>query len=105
MMKETHEFQRVAAVAEIPAETGRSIMIGKHEIALFNRGGSFYAISNMCPHRGAPLHEGFLEGERVICPWHCFDFNLHTGRCETVPGLKVKIYEVKVEEGEVFVRC
>ena len=75
------------------------------EIALFNLNGEIYAINDLCPHRGASLSEGFLEDGKVFCPWHCFDFSLLTGECQTAPNLCVATYLVKVEEGGIFILC
>ena len=44
----------------ISDQRGRSI-----EIAIFNREGQHYAISNTCIHKGAPLSKGVLEGDIV----------------------------------------
>jgi nitrite reductase (NADH) small subunit len=97
------QFYRVASVTDIPPQTGKTVRAGDQEIALFNLDGKFYAVNDLCPHRGASLGDGFLDSGRVLCPWHCFDFNLQTGRCGIVPELKVSTYEVKVENGEIFV--
>src|SRR5215510_7998090 len=96
-------YQRVASVDAIPPGTGRMIEVAENDIALFNFNGQYYAISDLCPHRGASLAEGFLDVGKVFCPWHCFDFNLKTGECGTVPSLRVRTYEVKVEDQDIFV--
>jgi nitrite reductase (NADH) small subunit len=98
-------FRRLAAAHEIPAGGGRAFEVNGVEIALFNDGGEFRALSNSCPHRGAPLDAGLLRGGKVYCPWHCFDFDLKTGACGAVEGLDVETYEVKVEGDAVLVRC
>ncbi len=97
------QFYRVALIADIPPQTGKTVSAGNQAIALFNLNGAVYAINDLCPHRGASLGEGFLDGGRVLCPLHCFDFDLHTGRCGIVPELKVSTYEVKVVGEEIFV--
>lgn len=102
-MADEKQFYRVATTADIPPRTGKTVSAGKQVIALFNLDGTFYAVNDLCPHRGASLGEGFLDGGRVLCPWHCFDFDLRTGRCGIVPELKVSTYEVKVEDGEIFI--
>lgn len=101
----TKQFYEVARVSEIAPGSGRTVYANGHQIALFNHGGSFYAIDDSCPHRGAPLSEGYVQGDRVLCSWHCFDFNLKTGACEVVPELKVSTYEVRVEGDTVYVLC
>jgi NAD(P)H-dependent nitrite reductase small subunit len=96
---------KVATVDEIARGSGKKVEVGGNEIAIFNFNGIFYAISDICPHRGAPLSEGFLEAGKVFCPWHCFDFNLQTGECTTVPSLNVRTYEVKIEGDDVLILC
>ena len=96
-------YQKVAAATDVPLGAGIKVTIDDEDIALFNRGGEFFAINDLCPHRGAPLSEGFLDQDRVFCPLHCFDFHLQTGRSEMVPHLMVTTYPTKVEDGDVFI--
>lgn len=98
--KTLYEF---CAVQDIALGSGKAIEINGHEIAVFNHNGNLYAIDNSCPHRGAPLHEGVLRDGKVYCPWHCFDFDIKTGECGAIKGLDVKTYEVKVEDGMIYV--
>jgi nitrite reductase (NADH) small subunit/3-phenylpropionate/trans-cinnamate dioxygenase ferredoxin subunit len=98
-------YYRVASIGEVPPGAGRSVEVAGEEIALFNFNGAYYAISDMCPHRGASLAEGFLDGGKVFCPWHCFDFNLKSGECGTLPSLRVRTYEVKIAGEDIFVAC
>jgi NAD(P)H-dependent nitrite reductase small subunit len=96
-------YHRVATVDEIAPGSGKRIEVDGNEIAVFNFNGEFHAINDLCPHRGASLSDGFLDAGKVFCPWHCFDFNLKTGKCETVPSMSVRTYEVQVEDDNVFV--
>jgi nitrite reductase/ring-hydroxylating ferredoxin subunit len=98
-------YYRVASIGEVAPGAGRLAEIAGEEIALFNYNGEYYAISDMCPHRGASLAEGFLDGGKVFCPWHCFDFNLKTGECAMVPSLRVRTYEVKIVGEDILVAC
>jgi NAD(P)H-dependent nitrite reductase small subunit len=98
-------YYRVASIGEIPLGAGHLVEAAGEEIALFNFNGEYYAISDLCPHRGASLAEGFLDGGKVFCPLHCFDFNLKTGECATVPSLRVRTYEVKIAGEDIFVSC
>src|SRR5512134_3443824 len=102
-MSDEKHFHKVATVGEIPRNTGKAVTVNDDELAIFNLNGEYYAIGNMCPHRGAALEDGFVEQDKVFCPWHCFDFNLKTGECTTVPSLRVPTYEVKVEGEEIFI--
>lgn len=99
------QFHLVARADEIAPGSGQTIEVNGKQLALFNVAGQFYAIGNMCPHRGAALSDGFLSGNKVFCPWHCFDFDLQTGASDQVPSLSVQTYETKREGDDIFVRC
>ncbi|HYE72244.1 MAG TPA: Rieske 2Fe-2S domain-containing protein [Blastocatellia bacterium] len=98
-------FHKFTEIQNIPSGSGKASEINGQEIAVFNDEGQLYAIDNSCPHRGAPLHEGILRDGKVYCPWHCFDFDIKTGECGAVKGLDVNTYEVKVEEGTIYVKA
>ena len=74
---------------------------GKH-IALFNIGGSYYAIDDTCTHRGGPLSEGAVRGTTVTCPWHGAQYDLKTGGVLTRPAPQgVASYKVVVEGDDI----
>ncbi|RPJ86019.1 MAG: nitrite reductase small subunit NirD [Acidobacteria bacterium] len=97
------QFVAVCAVDEIPEGQGRVFQAAGREIALFRVGGQFYALDNICPHRGGPLGEGIVWGTEVTCPWHAWSFDLRTGAYTFDPELAVEKFEVRVEDGQVQV--
>lgn len=73
------EFVKVAKTTAIsPGSSARAEANGK-KIAIFNVDGSFFAIDDVCSHRGGPLSEGQLNGDTVTCPWHGAIFDVKTG--------------------------
>jgi nitrite reductase (NADH) small subunit len=90
-------------ISELAEGAGASLVLDTHKIALFRLGGKFYAMADSCMHRGGPLGTGHIEGERVTCPWHAWDFEVKTGKCLTMEGASQKTFPVKVEDGMVFV--
>ncbi len=97
------KFVKVGVVSEIKPGQGKAVLVGDREVAVFNYEGRFYAIDNVCPHQGGPLSEGDLDGKLIMCPWHCWRFDVTTGASAANPGLKVPTYPVKIEGDEVFV--
>ena len=91
------------AKSELEPGTGKTVEIDGHKIAIFNVNNEFRAIDDVCIHRGGPLGEGALNGNEVSCPWHGWQFDVITGKAFHNPSLKVKTYEVKVENNEVLV--
>ena len=116
----------VGLAEEIPPGA-RKIVVpfrGRAGIGVFNVGGSYYALRNLCPHKSGPLCTGRVsgrvvadapptvddanldlvrEGEIIRCPWHLWEFEIATGRCLVDPKARVKTYPVVVEEGRVVV--
>jgi nitrite reductase/ring-hydroxylating ferredoxin subunit len=72
------------------------------EFAIYNVDGEFYATSNFCPHKGAPLAEGRLCGYVIECALHGWQFDVRSGAGLTM-NEPVERYRVVVEEGVVKV--
>ena len=46
-----------------------------------------YSVGAFCTHFGAPLSQGMLIDDKVLCPWHAAGFSIQTGAMEYYPGL------------------
>lgn len=97
------EFVRVAPAASISPGSARAFSIGPYEVAVFNVGGSLYALENSCPHQGGPIADGFVEGNTVVCPWHAWCFDIRTGKMTLGDFATIPRFEVRVEAGDVYV--
>ena len=76
--------------------------VGGQRVAVFNVGGTFYAIEDTCTHDGGPLCEGEVEGTVVTCPWHRATFDLKNGDALGPPAFSgVKSFKVVVEGNDV----
>jgi nitrite reductase/ring-hydroxylating ferredoxin subunit len=95
---------KIAEATEMSEGTGRVVQAGEKTLALFNIGGTFYAIENRCTHVGGPLGEGRLSGSVVTCPWHGSRFDVTTGQVVGPPARRpVQAYPTRVQDGAVFV--
>jgi nitrite reductase [NAD(P)H] small subunit len=66
--------------------------------------GSLRAIEDRCPHRGARLSRGVVyDGDKVACLDHGWSVRLTDGGAEPPERGCVRMFEVKVEDGVVFV--
>jgi len=103
------EWVRLCGVAEAPgtnevmeAEAPRSEGMPV-PICLANVEGKLSAIGNICPHRLGPLGGGWIEGGKVLCPWHAWAFDVETGEVDAPETGRVRVYPLKVEGGDVLV--
>lgn len=96
------ELIKVAKTHEIDDKCAKCIEIKGRTIALFNLGGEFFAIDDLCTHEDAPLSEGFVEGDEVECPWHAARFNIKTGEATCPPAYEnVGRYNVRVSGDDI----
>lgn len=110
----------VALAEEIPAGTCKIVTVRGREIGIFNVNDSFYGLINRCPHQGAPLCQGAIvsrlvstmpgeyglsrAGEMIRCPWHCWEFDITTGKSLCDPNsVQARAYNVAVEPGKDLV--
>jgi nitrite reductase/ring-hydroxylating ferredoxin subunit/multimeric flavodoxin WrbA len=66
----------------------------KQDVAVFNIGGNFYAISNVCAHKGGPLSKGILEKSIVTCPWHGWKYDVRNGKSPHRGGDSVNSFKI-----------
>jgi nitrite reductase (NADH) small subunit len=83
---------------------GREFSVGSRTLCDANVDGAICVLDGTCPHEGGPLGEGTIEDGRVVCPWHAYAFDVHTGEAENEPGVKAEILEAKIESSELRVK-
>jgi len=96
-------FERAAKVSDIPAGALREVQIGAKTIAVANVSGKFYAISDVCLHRGGPLGQGELANSVVTCPWHGWQFDVTNGKLVQDPRMSVACYPTELRGDEIYV--
>ncbi len=99
------DFIAVAEVAEIPPGGMKCVAVERKRVLLANVEGRFYAISDICGHRNAPLSRGRLNGPIVECPLHFAQFDVRSGKLVDGPvSADVPVYETRIEGTTVFLR-
>lgn len=101
--------QRRHPLADSADVAGRLGLLGRIEgtpvgaIALFRVGSSLVAVDDRCPHGGAPLSGGFLDGSILICPGHGSQFDLTSGeRLRGPADAGIRRYRVVEESGRIW---
>ncbi|MEM5460779.1 Rieske 2Fe-2S domain-containing protein [Paraburkholderia phytofirmans] len=72
-------------------------------IVLFNIDGTIHAIDNACPHNGASIASGQLDGGVLRCPAHGLRFDVRTGCMPGVGGLSLTTFPVRAVDGKLVV--
>lgn len=97
------DFIKVANVSDLPSGRAMVVEVSGRQIALFNINGEFYALDNICAHRGGPLGEGFVDNNNmtVQCPWHGWTYSLANGASLIDPMARVETFEVIIQGDEI----
>lgn len=98
------QWKPICLVDDIPVLGARVVhRAAQPDIAVFRNGEDrVFALLDRCPHKGGPLSQGIVFGEKVACPLHNWNIELGSG-CAVAPdqGCTPK-FTVKVENGMVF---
>ncbi len=94
----------MARAADLPESSPVTVQVDSRQIALFKTGGDVFAMDNACPHKGAPLGQGTVEGGKIFCPMHGWEFDIRTGICADRPDRPAKCIPVRVVDGQVQIQ-
>jgi nitrite reductase/ring-hydroxylating ferredoxin subunit len=84
-------------------DPGAAIELAGRWLAVFPLDGGYVAIDNACPHASAPLCDGTVLDDKVICGLHLWEFDLRTGVCDVGPQWNVATYATRVVDGRLEV--
>jgi nitrite reductase/ring-hydroxylating ferredoxin subunit len=84
----------------------RARLDGEIIVILKTRTG-FRGVERRCPHMQATMMNAELTANdtMVRCPLHVFTFKLTNGKGVNCPGFRIKVYEVKAENGVLLGRA
>jgi phenylpropionate dioxygenase-like ring-hydroxylating dioxygenase large terminal subunit len=78
----------VAAFAhEVTTHPIRRVLFDQPMVLYRTHGGEAVALSDVCPHRRAPLHLGRVIGDEIACPYHGLRFD-SSGKCSHNPNFR-----------------
>ncbi|MEX1018609.1 MAG: Rieske 2Fe-2S domain-containing protein [Litorilinea sp.] len=121
-MARTRKEFTVGPTHELQPGQHRVVDVDGREIGVFNVDGTYHALPNLCPHQIGPLCQGRVsgtlisrkdtdwqrqwahDGEIVTCPWHGMEYHIATGQCLAFPEVRLRTYEVVVEDDQIKLR-
>lgn len=97
-------FVRACNASAMPGDRGVSIEFDDtHDVAVFYIDRTWYAVSNVCPHKRLHvLCNGLISVTSVQCPMHGWRFDLRTGR-NLQSGASLRTYDIIEVDGWAWV--
>jgi nitrite reductase/ring-hydroxylating ferredoxin subunit len=97
-------FAKALELSKLAPGTMAGVQVEGKQILLSNLGGEVYAVDGVCTHEESLLSQGFMIEERVVCQLHLSQFDLRTGEVHNPPATApLRLYNVKIEDGSIFV--
>jgi nitrite reductase (NADH) small subunit len=92
----------IGPLAALPERGARVVRVGDVDIAVFRTGaGAVFALRDRCPHRGGPLSQGIVHGDRVTCPLHDWVIDLKSGNAVGADTGCTLAFAARVANGRV----
>jgi nitrite reductase (NADH) small subunit len=98
---------RICRLDEIPRLGARVVRSGRHgDIAVFRTAtDGVFALHDKCPHKGGPLSQGIVHGDKVTCPLHNWNIELDTGNAVAPDQGCTRGFAAQVVDGDVFLQA
>ncbi len=94
---------KVVSLQDIPKLCARVVNNQGREIGIFRlEDDRVFAINNQCPHKGGPLSQGIVYGDKVACPLHSWKISLVDGKAEEPDVGETACFNTRVEDGMVY---
>lgn len=103
-MSQAVQWIEVGSLQDIPMLGARVVRTAQGDIALFRTANNeVFALDDKCPHKGGPLSQGIVHGNRVTCPLHNWVVELASGSAMAPDEGRTACYPAKVEHGMVSI--
>jgi toluene monooxygenase system ferredoxin subunit len=100
------EWKRVCRAADVAEGLTEAEIAAGTSVLLMRSGEAVYACQAVCPHLDTLLAEGMWDGTVLTCHQHLWQWNVaEGGEPMGLAELPLTTYEVKQEDGDVYVRC
>ena len=97
-------FIDIGALEDIPVQGARVVKTVEGCVAIFRTSDDrIFALEDRCPHKGGPLSEGIVHGDRVTCPLHNWVFDMNSGAAQGADEGQVQTYAVRVQGGRILI--
>lgn len=110
MTDASSHWQTVAQVSVL-APFGKALLkVNGFDVAVFRQGEQVFALEDRCPHSGASLCVGSVDGGHVRCPAHGLRFRLADGlMAGSAPNshatsLGVRTFDVRIHHQDLQIR-
>ncbi len=94
----SEELTRVVAWSDLVDRRPVRAEVEGVPLVVIRLGDEAHVLHRLCPHRGADLACGTIEGTEIVCAEHGWGFECATGESEAIAGADIKRFRVWVNQ-------
>ncbi|QXJ29364.1 Ferredoxin, 2Fe-2S [Saccharolobus shibatae B12] len=103
---------RVCSLSDLEDKKPKKFSLNNIEVVVVKVGDRVFVMDAYCPHKGGNMEYGDVNGYRIKCHLHGYEYNMETGELVYNPYGKsdgwyfspnLKIYKVEVKGKDIFV--
>lgn len=100
---EQNQWIKIGVISDIPRLGARVVETDTGNIAIFRTAtDEIFALRDQCPHKGGPLSQGIVHGNRVACPLHDWKIQLDTGIAVAPDEGCAASFPIRLEDDTVY---
>jgi nitrite reductase/ring-hydroxylating ferredoxin subunit len=88
---------KIATYSQLVDGKPHAARVGEIDLVVVRVGDAVHVLYGRCPHRGAPMADGCLEGDKLVCKAHGWDFRLDTGASDGVDDERLQPFTAHVD--------
>ena len=101
--KQMNDWIEIGTLDDIPRQGARVVRRVGGDIAVFRTlDDQIFALRDKCPHKGGPLSQGIVHGNKVACPLHDWKISLDTGMAVAPDAGCAARFPVRLEGGKIY---
>jgi nitrite reductase/ring-hydroxylating ferredoxin subunit len=95
----------VARADDVPEGGTLQAFCGNELVCLYRVQGQVYATQDTCTHGAASLADGYVDGDRIECPFHQGTFHIPSGKAVGAPcTIDLKVYEARQDGDDILLK-
>jgi len=94
---------QVAKFSDLVDRTPHGVTVRGHDLVLIRFDEQVSVLSGRCPHRGARLSKASIEGDRLVCGSHGWDFHYRDGTSPACPEDNLRQFVATIDDDTVTI--
>lgn len=81
----------------------KALSVNGKKLCAVKLGDEMFVTQAYCPHAGAGLSGGWCKNGKLVCPFHRYEYDLHTGQGAAGQGDYIDVYPTEFRADGVYV--